>query len=97
VRANLRQIWGFSVFEVPDGDYYQLARLRPLVAERRQLLVADGHELAAAGFPLFPTLDFPHWTVVLGDPSPIVFDRVRSHFRGPIQNPAWTGRGGSIR
>jgi hypothetical protein len=90
-------IWGFSVLEVPDRDYEQLARLRPLVAERRQLLVADGHDLAAAGFPLFATLDHPHWTVVLADTTPELFELVRSHFRGPILNPAWRGRGRSVR
>ena len=83
-------VWGFSVLEVPDGnDYEQLVRLRPEVGERRQLLRADGHELAADGFPLLPTLDHPHWTVMLATPSHSLFDRVRSHFDGPITNPAW--------
>jgi hypothetical protein len=58
-------IWGFSVLEVPGGDYQLLARLRPLVATRRLLFVANGPDLVAAGFPLLPTLDHPHWTVVL--------------------------------
>ena len=34
-------IWGFSVLEVHDGDYERLARVRPIVADRRQFLVAD--------------------------------------------------------
>jgi len=34
--------------------------LRPVVAERRMLLVADGHELSSDGFQLLPTLTFPH-------------------------------------
>ncbi len=85
-------IWGFSVLEVPHGDYTLLARLRPIVATRRRLLVADGPELIAAGLPLLPTLDHPHWTVVLSEPSIAQFTKVRSLFRGPIDNPAWTGR-----
>ena len=32
-------------------------RLRPIVATRRRLLVANGPELVGAGFPLLPTLD----------------------------------------
>jgi hypothetical protein len=85
-------IWGFSVLELPGGDYGLLARLRPIVATRRLLLPAEGATLVAAGFPVLPTLDFPHWTVVLSEPSSERFEAVRRVFRGPIQNPAWTGR-----
>jgi hypothetical protein len=59
------------------------------------LFVADGHELVAAGLPLLPTLDHPHWTVVVSEPSPDHFARVREVFRGPIDNPAWMGQGQS--
>jgi hypothetical protein len=86
-------LWGFSVLEVPGGDYGLLARLRPIVATRRLLLLAEGSALVAAGFPLLPTLDHPHWTVVLSAPSVEQFDGVRRVFQGPIENPAWTGRG----
>lgn len=85
-------IWGFSVLEVPDGDFHVLARLRPLVATRRWVLVAVGLELVEAGFALLPTLDHPHWTVVLSEPSVGQFASVRRLFRGPTQNPAWTRR-----
>jgi hypothetical protein len=82
-------IWGFSVLEVPDGDYLELVRLRPIVAERRQLLVAHAANLIADGFPLLPTLDAPHWTVTLAAPTLEFFARVRAHFEGPIPNPAY--------
>jgi hypothetical protein len=85
-------IWGFSVLEVPDGDYDALVRLRPIVATRRRLLVAHGEDLIASGFPLLPTLDAPHWTVTLAAPTVEAFVKVRSHFDGPIENPAWVGR-----
>ena len=84
-------IWGFSVLEVPDGDYDQLARMRPIVATRRRLLVAHGADLIAAGFPLLPTLDSPHWTVTFAAPTAESFAAVRRHFDGPIDNPAWAG------
>lgn len=84
-------IWGFSVLEVPGGDYQLLARLRPIVTTRRQLLVANGADLVAEGFPLLPTLDHPHWTVVLSAPSQEQFEGVRHVFHGPVPNPAWTG------
>ena len=80
-------IWGFSVLEVPGGDYDELARLRPIVTTRRRLLVAHGVELIAAGFPLLPTLDAPHWTVTLVLPTSESFAAVRSHFDGPDRKP----------
>ena len=81
--------WGFSVSEVPDGDYHRLARQRPAFAARSRMLIADGHELVDDGFPLLPTLDAPHWTVVLAAPTAPLFKHVRAHFRGPIDNPAY--------
>lgn len=82
-------IWGFSVLEVPDGDFAKLVRMRPIVAGRRQLLVADGESLIGDGFPLLPTLAWPHWTVVLAAATDAQFARVRSHFRGPLDNPSY--------
>ncbi len=83
-------IWGFSVLEVPEGDYHRLALLRPIVSDRRQLLVAEGQQLLDAGFPLLPTLDYPHWTVTLSAPTPDQFAHIRSLFHGPIDNPAYS-------
>ena len=85
-------IWGFSVLEVPDGDYNQLARVRPVVADRRQILIADGAELVDHGFPLLATLDWPHWTVTLAAATDAQFDRVATHFHGPFDNPAFARR-----
>jgi len=82
---------GFSVFEVPDGDYTHLARLVPIVALRPKLYRAEGAALVDAGFPLFPTADFPHWTVVLSEATSAQFSRVRALFSGPLDNPAWDG------
>ena len=89
--------WGFSVLEVPGGDFDELARLRPIVASRRRLHLAHGADLVAAGFPLLPTLDSPHWTVALAAPTSEVFAGVRSHFDGPVDNPAWVGRRPPLR
>lgn len=83
-------IWGFSVLEVPDGDNFaQLVRLRPEVGERRQVLIANGSDLIADGFPLLPTLDYPHWTVQLSETNTDRLARVRAHFRGPVENPGY--------
>ena len=85
-------IWGFSVLEVPGGDYEQLVRMRPIVADRRQFLVAAGESLINDGFPLLPTLDSPHWTLVLAAATSEQFERVRTHFRGPLDNPVYRSR-----
>ena len=85
-------IWGISVLVVPGGDYNQLARLRPIMTERRQLLVADAAALMDDGFPLLPTLDSPHWTVVLAADIPALFQRLRNHSQGPIPNPTFPPR-----
>ena len=84
---------GFSVFELPDGDYTRLARLVPLLLDRQWVLEAPGSELLGDGFPLLPTRDHPHWTVVIAEPTPTQFARVRRHFSAPKQNPIWPGRG----
>ena len=85
-------LYGFSVFEVPDHDWQLLARLRPIITDRRYVLTVAAATLLGAGFPLLPTEDHPHWTVVLSEPTLEQFARVRPLFDGPFENPAWTGR-----
>lgn len=82
----------FSVFEIPNHDYAELARLEPILITRPKVLEASGPELVAAGFALLPTGRFPHWSVVLSEPTAAQFSRVRALFRGPIDNPTWAGR-----
>lgn len=82
----------FSVFEIPDHDYAELARLQPILLTRPKVLEAIGPELLRHGFALLPTGRFPHWPVVLSEPEAEQFARVRAHFRGPLDNPVWTGR-----
>ncbi len=82
---------GFSVFELPGDDYDRLARLIPLLLDRQWLLEASGADLVADGFPLLPTREHPHWTVVLAEPTPTQFERVRRHFSEPKRNPVWAG------
>lgn len=86
---ELTGIYGFSVLELPTGGYEALARLRPLLRVRRQIRTADGHALAAAGFALLPTWEYPHWSVVVPDPTPKRFAQVRALFSDPILNPAY--------
>lgn len=82
----------FSVLEIPNGNYELLGRLEPLVRKRRKFLEASGPDLLAAGFVLVPTLAYPHWSVVLSQPTPGQFEKVRGLFHGPVDNPVWEGR-----
>ncbi len=82
---------GFSVFELPDGDYKRLARLLPLLLDRQWVLEAAGADLLTHGFPLLPTREHPHWTIVLAEPTSTQFARVRNHFSDPKRNPVWAG------
>ena len=85
-------VHAFSVFEVPDHDFEELARLEPILLSRPKMLEASGPELLTAGFPLLPTAKYPHWSVVLSEPTATQFTKVRAHFHGPFDNPTWKGR-----
>jgi len=86
-------IWGFSVLEVPDGDNFSLlARMRPELTLRRQLLIADGSTLVANGFPLLSTLSYPHWTVQLAQPDGGTFARVDVAANTECSRQAGVGR-----
>jgi len=48
-------------------------------------MIIDG---IGAGFPLLPTLDHPHWTVVVSQSSPERFGAVREQFSAPVFEPS---------
>ena len=89
---ELMGIRGFSVLELPRGGFEALARLRPLLRVRRNVRTADGHSVVAAGFVLLPTWDYPHWTVIVPEPEPRQFARIRALFSTPIPNPTYQPR-----
>lgn len=86
-------VYGFSVLEVPGGGLEELARLRPILRTRRRIMLAAGSDLIGAGFALLPTLDYPHWTVVVAEPTSRRFAAVREQFSEPVPNPVYEQRG----
>lgn len=86
-------IHGFSVNELPEGGFPELVRLSPLLRHRKHVLVAQGAALLAAGFPLYPTHEYPHWTVVFSEPTLEQFARVRTLFE-QAENTAFRNRRG---
>ncbi|MFT4010754.1 MAG: hypothetical protein QM655_12025 [Nocardioidaceae bacterium] len=89
---ELMGLHGFSVLEVPEGGYQELARLRPLLRTRRRIMIASGRDLTTAGFALVPTMDYPHWTVVVSEPTSARFALVRAQFSAPVLNPAYVSQ-----
>ncbi len=85
-------LFGFSAFGLGPGGYAELARQVPLLPTRQWVMEAASSDLLDDGFPVLPTGDQPHWTVVLAAPEPTHFERVRRHFSDPIRNPIWPGR-----
>jgi hypothetical protein len=85
-------LFGFSVFALGPGGYEELARLAPIIPVRQWVMEAPSRELLEDGFPILPTSDHPHWTVVLAESTTLQFDRVRRHFSEPLHNPAWRMR-----
>lgn len=84
--------FGFSTLGLGAGGYPELARYAPVLPSREWVMEADTGGLLAAGFPVLPTAAEPHWTVVLSEPEPGQFARVRPLFSPPVKNPIWTGR-----
>jgi hypothetical protein len=92
-------VHAFSVFEVPDHDFEELARLEPILRSRPKLLEASGPDLLTAGFPLLPTASHPHRSVVLSEPTAAQFTKVRAHFHGrePVTTDPALGLGSADR
>ncbi len=84
-------LFGFSVFGLGPGGYGELVRYVPILAVRQWVMEASTEGLLSDGFPVLPTADHPHWTVVLSEPEPAQFARVRRHFSEPRRNPTWVG------
>lgn len=82
-------LFGFSVYGLPDSGYEGLTRVVPFVALRQWVMEASSRALLDAGFPTLATKEAPHWTVVLSEPTPTQFARVRRFFSEPKQNSAW--------
>ncbi|HXW80057.1 MAG TPA: hypothetical protein VEJ84_11200 [Acidimicrobiales bacterium] len=74
------------------GGYDELARFVPLLVVRQWVLEAPAAPVLADGFPLLPTGDHPHWTVLVSAPEAAQFLRVRRHFSEPKRNPVWGQR-----
>ncbi len=73
---------GMSVAEL-------VANVQPIGPDRyRQVRLASFGALRRAGFALWPTNPFPHFSIVLPDLDPATFARLDGCFGPPLPNPA---------
>jgi hypothetical protein len=81
-------IYGVSVFLALDDDLIGLCRGEPMLARYGKIRCSTTGRLRAAGFALLPTLERPHYDVVLPDLSVPTLDRLHRAFDAPVPNPA---------
>lgn len=82
--------FGVSVFAAPADDLVVLSRAHLAIRRRRQVRTARCGTLRAAGFEVAPTFGNPaHYSVVLTDATLERFERLRSCFSAPFDNPGF--------
>lgn len=80
-------IFAVSVFVAFDVSVEQLCQERPELQRYRKVRLSTVDRLRSLGFALIPTLDRPHYDVVLPDVDDITLDRLELGFDLPIVNP----------
>lgn len=85
---ELRGLLAISVAAVLDGTVAEACATNPRLSRYRQLRLSSFGRLRTAGFALPPTLDRPHFSLVLPDLSELTLARLDRAFDAPIPNPA---------
>lgn len=80
-------IYAVSVFLTLDESVEELCRREPFLSRYRRVRRSTVARVRAAGFPLLPTLDRPHYDIVLPDLTDETLDRLDSSFDPPEANP----------
>ena len=84
-------IYTVSVFLALDATVDELCRDRPELQRYGKVRLTTAGRCDALGFALVPTLDRPHYDVVLPDLADATLDRLELGFDRPIPNPARSG------
>lgn len=85
-------VYAISVFLALDLPVDELCASEPYLARYGKVRVSTAGRLRDQGFALLPTLDRPHYDVVLPDLSDRTLDRLEESFEAPVVNPG-RGRG----
>ncbi len=84
-------IYTVSVFLALDATVDELCQDRPELQRYGKVRLTTAGRLRMLGFALVPTLDRPHYDVVLPDIADATLDRLELGFDRPIPNPARSG------
>ena len=80
-------IYAVSVFLAVDVSVDRLCRERPELQRYGKVRLSTVGRLRSLGFALIPTLDRPHFDIVLPDLDGATLDRLEVGFDLPIPNP----------
>lgn len=80
-------IYALSVFLALDDPLDELCAREPFLARYGKVRFSTVGALREAGFPLIPTLDRPHYDIVLPDLQPSTLERLDGCFEPPVPNP----------
>jgi hypothetical protein len=83
-------LWTVSVF-ITAGSVLELCRSVVELERYGKVRLSNVGRLRSLGFVLIPTLNFPHFDVVLPDLDGSTLDRLELAFDVPIPNPAREG------
>lgn len=82
------QIYAVSVFLALDQTWEELCGVEPYLARYSQVRISTVGRLRTAAFTLLPTLQRPHYDVLLPDPTDRTLARLEEAFDPPRPNPA---------
>ncbi|MDP9441813.1 MAG: hypothetical protein M3P34_06490 [Actinomycetota bacterium] len=81
-------IYAVSVFLALDADVEELCAAEPYLVRYGKVRLSTVRRLRSGGFPLLPTLDRPHYDVVLPDLDDTTLQRLERCFDPAVPNPA---------
>jgi len=84
-------VYSVSVFVAIDASVEELCRERTELQRHGKIRLSTAGRLRSLGFALVPTLDRPHYDVVLPDLTDATLDRLETGFDRPVLNPCRTG------
>jgi hypothetical protein len=80
-------IWAVSVFVADGVAVVDVCRSVPDLERYGKIRLSTVGRLRALGFALIPTLDYPHFDVVLPDVELATLERLELGFDSPVPNP----------
>ncbi len=80
-------VYAVSVFLALDADVGDLCAAEPFLVRYGKVRLSTVGRLRSGGFPLIPTLDRPHYDIVLPDLDDSTLRRLDGCFNAAVRNP----------